>query len=280
MILPNTLGIYQFIRNGVYYDYPFEESIESMIPIADQIVICECYSDKDDTWDRLVKIREKYPKITLVRSDWVSRFDGLSNIGNYASTFLNTEWMWQVQSDEVIHEKNYPDLQRLLKSDTLPKDITALRTKYMHFLCNYETEFDFCYKTIIRIARKGYGWKLHGDACQLDRTGFSQKEVLDTDIEVFHYGKVHSGGVGWQKEWDFQQLFKDIGFPDPKMMEMKEKFGEEFCDYVYLFESSIREGKVRKFEGTHPKVMENRIKLFKDNGWEQFVSRMKEGLKI
>jgi hypothetical protein len=97
---------------------------------------------------------------------------------------------------------------------------------------------------------------------------------------VYHYGKVHEGTVGFKKEINFQNLFKDIGFPDPKMKEMQEKFGKDYCDYVYLFESSIKEGKVRKFEGTHPEVMKKRISQFKDGGWEQFISRMEEGLKI
>ena len=286
MIKPNSLGIYMFIRNGVYYDYPFLESLRSAYPIADQIVIAECYSDKDDTYDQLQKfITEEDPqkKITVLRHDWVTHFSQLSAVGNWCIPHLQTQWHWQLQADEVIHEGSYPAIRELLQGapaqmrrDAMGTD--AYSVNYTHFLANYETEFDFCYLKAIRIAKKGSGWWLHGDACQLDRP--NKSGVENTPIQVFHYGKVHEGKAGWQKEWDFQQLFKDIGFPDPKMMEMKEKLGEEYCDYVYLFESSIKEGKVRRFHGSHPAVMRDRIAKFQAGGWEQFVSKMKDGLNL
>ena len=61
---------------------------------------------------------------------------------------------------------------------------------------------------------------------------------------------------------------------------MKEKFGEGYCDYIYLFEETIKDGKVRKFTGVHPSIMKDRIARFKEGGYEQFVSRMKDGLKV
>lgn len=268
-----TLGIYMFIRNGVYYDYPFIEAIESALPVADQIVICECFSDKDDTYYVLQERYGENPKVKLIQYDWVEDFRGLSKIGNYASLFLKTDWKWQLQADEVIHENSYDEIRRVIQTEDAT---SAFIVHYKHFLANYETEFDFCYTQLIRIARAGAGWTLVGDACQLD--GGSNDTVKDTTIQVFHYGKVHEGKVGWQKEWDFQQLFTDIGFPDPKMKEMEATLGEQYCDYIYLFESSIKEGKVRKFDGKHPALMEGRISQFKDGGWDQFVSRMKVGL--
>ena len=61
---------------------------------------------------------------------------------------------------------------------------------------------------------------------------------------------------------------------------MEEKYGKQFCDYVYLFQQDIRDGKVRKFEGTHPSVMKGRIQKFKEEGWEQFNSKLIEGLTL
>ncbi len=272
-----TLGIYQFIHNATEYDYPFEESLDSALPIADEIVIAECAST-DDTLKRVESWIQKHPdkKIKLLQHPWVNHFTQLSGIGNYAASFLDTDWHWQLQSDEVIHENSYPEVKNLIEN--APDNITALSVKYTHMLANYETEFDFCYRKAVRIARKNSYWQLHGDACQLGGEDFSRS--YNSDIMVFHYGKVHAGRQGWKKEWDFQQLFVDIGFPDKKMMEMKEKLGEEYCDYLYLFQQDIKDGKVRKFEGTHPKVMEKRIKEFKEGGWEQFNSKIIEGLTL
>ena len=271
-----TLGIYQFIRNGTKYDYPFIESLESAIPIADKIMICECESE-DDTLVRLEEFQAKYPdKVEIIHREWIKHYLELSGIANYAATFLKTDWKWQLQSDEVLHEKDY-DLIRDTLQNASPST-TAIRVHYHHMLANFETEFNFCYENIIRIARRNSGWSLMGDACELGLG--DHNNVVDSKIEVFHYGKVHNGEVGWTKEWDFQHLFTDIGFPDPKMKEMEEKLGQKFCDYVYLFESNIKDKKVWRFEGTHPAIMTERIARFKGGGWEQFESRIKEGLKL
>lgn len=273
-----TLGVYTFVHNLVEYDYPFFESLSSYIPIADKIVICECEST-DGTVELLRYLKLLSPKIEIVSHNWVKDYKELSNLGNYTSLFLDTEWMWQIQADEVLHEKDYK-LIRSLVDGSLPDNITALKVNYNHFFGNYETQFPFCYQSLIRISRKGKEWKLIGDACELSKFRSKLSEILETNITVFHYGKVHEGRVGFKKEVDFQSLYKELNFPDPKLEEMRKKFGEDYCDYIYLFENVIKEGKIWKFQGTHPLVMKDRIKRFKGGGWEQFKSRFIEGLEV
>ncbi len=269
--MKKTLGFYQFIRNATKYDYPFEESLLSVLPVADQLVVCECMSE-DDTFDRLAKFVSEHgdKNIKIIRHDWIDNHLGLSKLGNFAADELTTDWIWQIQGDEVLHESSYEFIKQVLQKE-FPTE-TCYLVNYFHFLANYETEFDFCYRSIKRLARNHTGWQLVGDACEL--AGGNLETVRESPIMVYHYGKVHQGNIGWEKEVNFQELFKSIGFPDPKMKEMEEKLGEKFCDYLYLFESSIKEGKVRRFEGTHPAVMQDRIKAFKEGGYEQFVSRL------
>jgi len=179
----------------------------------------------------------------------------------------------------VIHEKDYETIRKAL-TDALDKPIDAFKTHYYHFMANYETEFDFCYTKATRIARRGTNWWLCGDAAELSGGDPSRLVELTPDVRVFHYGKVKEGKTGWQKEWDFTHLYTDIGFPDPKMMEMKEKFGEEFCDYVYIFSGAIEKGEVRYYPGTHPAVMKEKIANFKSGGYEQFISRFNNSLDL
>jgi glycosyltransferase involved in cell wall biosynthesis len=273
-----TLGIYQFIRNGIKYDYPFQESLRSALEIADEVVVCECESD-DKTLEVLLDLqKESNNKLKIVSQPWVLHYTDLCILGNYAATFLSTDWKWQLQGDEILHESDYSLIKSKIEEAAANSRINALTTKYYHFLANYNTLFPFMYNEIIRIYRSGSNWRLVDDACRLD--GGSADEVLFTDIKVYHYGKVKEGHIGFQKEIDFQNLYTEIGFPDPKMAIMKDKLGEEFCDYLFLFEKAIKEGKISKFERTHPKVMKDRIKKFEDEGWEQFLSKIIEGLKI
>ena len=99
------------------------------------------------------------------------------------------------------------------------------------------------------------------------------REILADRLEV-DLEKVHIDS----------DLVNDLGMDSfgavEVMYEMKEKFGEQYCDYVYLFEHAIKKNQIRKFVETHPKVMEDRIKNFKAGGYEQFVSRMKVDLNL
>jgi len=275
-----TLGIYTFVHNVTDYDYPIEESLNSALPIANKIVILEC-SSTDNTLERLKSwassLGEKSSDVQIIHGmPWITHFTQLSSLANLAAQYCTTDWKWHLQADEVIHEDSYEYIQHIIEH--APENITALSVNYTHMLANFETEFDFCYKRAIRIARGLSNWHLIGDACQLD--GESIDRVYNSDIQVFHYGKVHSYETGFKKESDFQELFRDIGFPDPKMKEMKTSLQADKCDYLYLFKEDIKNGKVRKFTGTHPKVMQERIKKFKDNGWEQFQSIMDNDIKI
>ena len=279
--MKGSLGIYQFIRNGDYFDYPWRESLLSVIPIADQISVVECNSDMDNTYEELIEFRDEFStieKFKIIRQDWVKDYRELSSRANYASLFLNTDFKWQLQADEVLHENQYDYIRNFLSTVYNQTTFTCIKIKYHHFIGNFSTTFPFVYSEIKRIYRTGSGWRLIGDACEL--AGESEDKVINSEIEVFHYGKVHSYEKGFKKEISFQNLYKDIGFPDPKMKIMQETLGKDMCDYLFLFEESIKKGETKEFKGIHPKVMEKRIQEFKDNGWEQFTSKVKESIKL
>jgi len=270
----NGLSSYTFIFNGIKYDYPLEESVESILPAVDQHILCECFST-DGTGELCDKLAKKHSKIKLIHMPWGNHFSIQEALANYCVNATDFEWSFKLDADEILHHDSIDKLREIPKVMSI--DVGAVSTHYTHFMANYETEFDFCYRRVTRMTRKGFGWYWSGDACDLNP---GRGKVFNSDIEIFHYGKVKNEKIAFQKEWDFQQMYTDLGFPDPKMREMKDKLGEEICDYLYLFEDAITSGKVRKFTGTHPLVMQRRIQEFKSAGFEQFVSKMKEGLKL
>lgn len=276
-----TLGAFTYVYNMIAYDYPFEESVRSVIDAVDQFVICECRSD-DGTAELVEKLRAEFPdKIKVVHRNWVMHFTEISSVANFAMSQLTTDYAFQLQADEVVHEvslRELRELPELLKNS----GFTGARVHYTHFMANYETTFPFCYDALVRIAKVNMPWKIIGDGVQFayPDSYMPEDKVMDTDIQVYHYGKVKDPVKGWQKEWDFQQLYTDIGFPDPKMKEMEAVLGSQACDYVYLFEDHVKKGTIKKFTGTHPSVMTMRIAAFKAGGFEQFVSRVKDSIRI
>ena len=279
----NNLAGFSYIYNGIDFDIPFIESIRSVIDVVDQFVLTECHS-KDNTWELCLNLQKEYPnKIKLLRRGWVRHFTEISILANWTALHIdeNIGYKMQLQADEVVHEKDLDEL-KLLPEKMNKENKTAAVWNYVHFLGGPSITFPFCYSELVRTVRRNGEWEVIGDGVQFakHRGVIPQNELLNTNIEIFHYGKMKNPYKGFKKEVDFQNLFTDIGFPDPKMKRMQDSFGEEFCDYIYLFEGAIKENKIKKFEGTHPKVMEEWLKKFKDEGYEQFVSRMIKELKI
>jgi len=237
--MDNLLGIYCFIRNGVKYDYPFVESIESAIPIADQIVINECGSD-DNTLEILQKLKEKYPdKIKIIRDEWVTHHSQLSQRGNACIPHLTTKWHWQLQADEVIHEKDYETIRKAL-TDALDKPIDAFKTHYYHFMANYETEFDFCYTKATRIARRGTNWWLCGDAAELSGFATAADALVVQRTQGTDYYKVSIDSSGYNLEFEI----KDSSGTGYASADISDYLDLGVSDYPHYFAVSYVSGSV------------------------------------
>jgi len=279
----NKLAAFSYIYNGTKFDIPFIESVKSVIDIVDQFVLTECYSE-DDTWERCLSLQLEYPdKIVLLRKEWVSHFTEISRLANWTMLQIRDDitHIMQLQSDEVIHERDLPALKEL--PDKIEREgKTAARWKYLHFLGSPSITFPFCYSELVRVIKRGESWRIIGDGVQFAKTDsyIPENEVLNTEVEVFHYGKMKSPEKGFQKEISFQDLFTDLGFPDPKMKQMQDTLGKDYCDYIYLFKDHILNKTIKKFENTHPKAMEDYLLQFKNNGYEQLSSEVEKYLKI
>lgn len=279
----HKLAGFSYIYNGTKFDIPFVESIKSVIDIVDQFVLTECYSE-DDTWERCLELQKEYPtKITLLRKEWVTHFTQISNLANWTATHVREDikFVFQLQSDEVVHEKDLEEL-KLLPERLLHENKTAARWKYIHFLGGPSITFPFCYSDLVRVIKRGENWQVIGDGVQFAKEGsrIPEDEVINTGIEVFHYGKMKSPEKGFQKEVSFQNLFTDLGFPDPKMKTMQENLNKDYCDYVYLFKDHIVNKTIHKFDKTHPKVMGEYLLQFKNSGYEQLCSAVEKELNI
>lgn len=277
------LAGFSYIYNGLKFDIPFIESVESVIEAVDEFVLTECFSD-DSTWEECLKLQAKYPdKITLLRTPWVQHFSEISSLANWTMIHVreDIDYIFQLQSDEVVHEKDLEELKNVVNRMEA-ENKTAARWKYLHFLGGPSITFPFCYLELVRIVKRGNNWKVIGDGVQFAKFGsqIPPEEVLDTNIEIFHYGKMKSPEKGFQKEVSFQELFTDLGFPDPKMKEMQTTLNKDYCDYLYLFKTHIVNKTIKKYEGTHPKAMEEYIKNFKNYGYEQLCSAVEKELRV
>ena len=104
-----------FIRNAVRFDYPIVESINSILPIIDEYVVLVGKSE-DNTLELIQSIKSE--KIRIIESDWDENLNSngeiLANETNKALTHISkdTDWIFYLQGDEVVHEKNHEEILR------------------------------------------------------------------------------------------------------------------------------------------------------------------------
>ena len=98
------LSAHMIVKNGVKFDYPFLEACESVLPICDELVVLEGYSD-DETYDRLVALQRNAPKLKIIRERWdKEHFLVLSEMTNLAIEACVGKYHLQIQADEIIPE--------------------------------------------------------------------------------------------------------------------------------------------------------------------------------
>ncbi len=154
-------------RNAQKYGYPFLESLRSLLPLVDELVVAVGDSE-DKTWDLLHSL--KSPKLKLFRTVWdpAQRAGGqvLSAQPNLALARCTGDWAVYLQADEVLHEDDLPLLERsLVRHQRSP--LEGLRLDYLHFYGSYQTvqsHWRKWYGSAIRAVKTGKGVQSVGDA--------------------------------------------------------------------------------------------------------------------
>ena len=123
----STISSYTQTYNCISQDFPFEECITSLLGFSDEVIVVDAYSN-DGTWERLNEIAESESRIKLFQSQENSQ--GVSTLTQspkaYARSLCTGEWCWQMDIDEIVHEKDYQKIKDLIKEVNLPDDVDIL----------------------------------------------------------------------------------------------------------------------------------------------------------
>lgn len=239
---------FSFVRNGVAFDYPFLESISSLLPLVDEFVIAVGNSD-DDTLTQVKSLNS--PKIRIIETTWDEslRTGGaiLAQQTNIALDHVTGDWAFYLQADEVIHEKDISLIRTAMEEHLHDKRVEGLLFKYLHFYGSFDCvgASRRWYRREIRVVRNGIGVRSWGDA-QGFRVNGRKMNVKLIDATMYHYGWVKPPEVQIRKQQSFHKLWHDDAW-------VERNFGHS---NAFDYGSS---GTVRKFEGTHPSVMQKRI---------------------
>lgn len=243
------LSGFTFVRNGILFDYPFLESIHSILPICDEFVIAVGEST-DGTLTAVKHLQN--PKIKIIETKWDDslREGGrvLADQTNIALDNVSGDWAFYLQADEVVHERDLPAIHRALETHHNNFDVEGLLFSFKHFYgaYSYVGTSRRWYRREIRILRTGIGARSWGDA-QGFRIRGRKIRVKLVDASIYHYGWVKAPTTQQKKQKTFNRYWHTDDW-----MRQNIKEGEHY-DYT-------GGGPLVEFRGTHPSVMAKRVK--------------------
>lgn len=243
---------FTIVRNGVDYDYPFVEAIQSILPLCDECIV-NCGASSDGTLERLRSLDSA--KVTVLHREWdMSLREGgrlLAVETNQALERCTGDWCIYIQADEIVHEKDYEVIRRAMHDDLLRDAIEGFEFSYRHFYGSYDyvqDNYRLWYPRAVRAIRNRRSIRSWGDAMGFKHSNGGPIRTKRIGAEIYHYGWVRSPRIMKVKKENFETLYHS----DEEVGEM-DFSGEVFTHMGHLI----------RFEGTHPSVMRERREKFR-----------------
>lgn len=258
---------FSLVRNAVTFDYPFLESISSILPLCDEFVIAVGTSS-DETLQKLKSLNS--PKIKLIQTVWDEslRTGGqvLAQQTNIALDHVSGDWAFYLQADEVVHENDLEKIRESMLKNHGDKRVEGLLFPYKHFYGSYRYigSSRRWYRNEVRIIRTGIGVRSWGDA-QGFRIDGRKLRVKPVDATIYHYGWVKPPEKMQAKQQSFNRLWHSDEW-------MKQHIGTS-SEFDYNNGTELT-----RFTDSHPAVMHDRIKNEHWN-FEYDETKVKEPLK-
>lgn len=242
---PRVSG-FTIVRNAERLEYPFRESVCSALPLCDEFII-NCGDSEDATLALCESLQREFPnQIKLITSRWekTNQAGGqqLRQQTDKALSLCRNPWCLYLQADEVLHEEDYPAIERALKKANSNPLIDGIVFDYLHFYVSYAylIRGRNWYRREVRLFRNGRKIFSYRDA-----QGFRKEEkkllAIPGEARIFHYGYVRppsslrTKSIEMSQWWGKTPRLEDRSF------------------------TPVRHVGLTRFRKTHPKVMQTRI---------------------
>lgn len=249
-------------KNAHKLYYPMRPAIESILPLVDEFVVALGDSDEDDT-TRADILAIGDPKIKIIDTVWdIEKYPrGMEHAHqtDIAMKACKGDWLFYLQSDEVVHEKDLENIRSRCKELLDDKEVEGLLFRYHHFWGDYEHVQDsHCwYRKEIRIVRNHpeiHSWESAQSFRRIpgfeginyrQQEGTYKLKVADVDAEIFHYGWVRPPRV-------MQNKIKVFSMNHQGREKIEKQIAEHKYDRIYDYGNIT---KLTRFKGTHPSAM-------------------------
>jgi len=247
---------FTFVRDAVRLGYPVRESVTSVLPVVDEMIV-NVGDSEDDTLGLIESIPS--PKIKVVESRWdpLLRSGGrvLAAQADLALSHCAGDWAFYIQADEVLHERDHPIVREAMARYYNDPITEGLLFDFIHFYANYQTlgVGRRWYRREVRIVRTGLGIEAWRDAQGFRRNGHKLR-VRPSGANIYHYGWVREPGLMKTKIVEMARLWHDDRTVEARYMPGGPAFRYDTG------------GRLSPFRGSHPAVMAERVTASLRNG--------------
>lgn len=258
---------FMMVRNGAKLYYPVCEAIESILPLVDEFVVALGDCDADDWTEKEISSIPSN-KIKIIHTTWdLKKFpSGMENAHqtDIAKAACTGDWLFYLQADEVVHEKDLPVIHKRCEQLLQDKTVEGLLFNYYHFWGDYAHchQSHGWYRQEIRIVRNDkdiHSWQSAQSFRRIPHfngVSYRQKKntfklnVAKVDAHIYHYGFARPPRYMQKKVKALATIHKGESLVHEVFRDRPAEF-----DYGPL-------GRIPLFKGTHPEVMQQRIAEF------------------
>jgi glycosyltransferase involved in cell wall biosynthesis len=236
---------FTLVRNALKLDYPFRESVLSILPLCREFVI-NCGDSDDDTADLCEDLAREYKQIRVFHTQWnrdnQSGGFQLKSQTDFALNQCQSPWCFYIQADEAIHEQDYPKILHALTEANAIDEIDGVVFDYLHFYGSYDYTIRGrnWYRREVRLLKNRRGIEAFRDA-QGFRKGGRRLTAIASGAKVYHYGYVRTPESLRQKSIEMAQWWGDKPKVESKDLAPRRHVG------------------LTRFSQSHPGVMGTRI---------------------
>ena len=242
---------FSFIKNAVKMQYPIAEAIQSILPLCDEVIVAVGKSE-DGTREMVAAIDKKVKIIDTIWDDNLNEGGRVlafeTNIA-FQAIANDADWCVYIQGDEVMHEDGHEGVkQAMLKWKDSP-EVDGLLFNYRHFFGSYDyvgIESQW-YRHEIRIIKNNPSIYSYRDAQGFRKEDNKKLQVKKVNAYIHHYGWVQNPSVMKAKLDYKEELYQGKTYSETQT-EPPENFALGLVNAL------------EKFTGTHPMVMQDRIK--------------------
>jgi glycosyltransferase involved in cell wall biosynthesis len=213
LALESGVSGFTILRSVAGFDYPIGESLRSLLPLVDEIVVV---THRGDTAAREAIHALGDARLDVVETDWNEgpsvRGLALARQTNIALERCRGRWALYLQADEVLHEGDYDLVRAALARYDAAYEVDALSFRFLHFEGSYDFVNPLRYRRQCRLVRNDGRLESVVDAAGFGRRDGRRLRTRRSGARIFHYGWTAAPAALKAKTLALARLYHDEAY--------------------------------------------------------------------